>query len=80
MRPPAAARRAVAVRVGAAVDARRITPQRGDTGHAGADQGTYAFGSPPPWLALDAHVSPIVLPDGYGAAGAGGAFRSASGR
>ena len=29
--------------------------------------GTYAFGSPPPWLALDALVSPIVLPDALGA-------------
>jgi len=29
--------------------------------------GTYAFGSPPPWLALDALVSPIVLPDAIGA-------------
>ena len=26
--------------------------------------GTYAFGSPPPWLALDALIAPIVLPDG----------------
>jgi hypothetical protein len=24
--------------------------------------GTYAFGSPPPWLALDALASPVVLP------------------
>jgi hypothetical protein len=29
--------------------------------------GTYAFGSPPPWLVLDGHVPPIVLPDAIGA-------------
>lgn len=46
-------------------------------------QGTYAFGTPPPWLALDALASPIVLPAAatrQGVAAAGGSFRSASGR
>ena len=46
-------------------------------------QGTYAFGSPAPWLSLDALVVPLELPASVshqGVAVAGGSLRSDSGR